>query len=199
MASKGHPVRTALVVVDVQNDFCEGGVLAARDTGTLIAPLNAAIAECAEMSIPSIFTRDWHPADHSSFQNHGGPWPVHCVQGTIGADFAVGLVVPKGSQVVDKGIQYADDGYSMFGATNLKDILAELRVEGLAVCGIATEYCVLESVRDARRLGYSVAVLEDLIRPVELHRGDGRLALAEMTALGAHLDTGATWMEKLKL
>ena len=187
----------ALIVIDVQNDFCEGGALAAQGTKSLITPLNATIDKCIRLGVPGIFTRDWHPIDHSSFRNQGGLWPIHCIQNTFGAKFHAGLRIPENALIVDKGFEQLDDGYSMLRGTNLKSLLFELDVRSLAICGIATEYCVLESVRDACRFEYGVIVLEDLVRPVDVEEGDGMAALAEMVDLGARLELSTEWVSKL--
>ena len=135
-------MKKALIVVDVQRDFCEGGVLAARDTNSLIAPLNRFIEFCRAKSIPLFFTRDWHPANHESFKDYGGPWPVHCVQGSWGADFQDNLLVPEGSTIIDKETLPHQVSYSDFQSTGLQEKLKALQIEEIAVCGIATEYCV---------------------------------------------------------
>lgn len=115
-------MKDAFIIVDVQRDFCEGGVLAARNTYSLITPLNAVIAWCIQHGITCVFTRDWHPANHCSFQSQGGPWPSHCVQGTIGAEFASGLELPNSALVIDieKDSDKANMGYSAFENTNLE-------------------------------------------------------------------------------
>jgi nicotinamidase/pyrazinamidase len=190
-------MKQALLVIDVQNDFCEGGLLAARDTATLIQPLNRALEKASSVDMRVILTRDWHPKDHSSFQQQGGPWPPHCVQNSSGAEFAVGLRVPSGSRILDKGVQRDDDGYSMFVRTPLDEWLQHDEIESIAVCGIATEYCVLESVRDGIANGFSVQLLSDLIRPIEARPGDSENALAEMEQLGAKLLTSNEWLRAL--
>jgi nicotinamidase-related amidase len=192
MADSKRPL-TALVVVDVQRDFCEGGVLPARSTTTLIGPLNALTGACAAWNVPIVFTRDWHPPDHSSFQAGGGRWPAHCVRGTPGAEFAPGLKIAPGATIIDKGVDRDAPGYSAFETTDLARRLADSGVTGLAVCGIATEYCVLESVKDARRLGFGVILLEDLIRPIDASPGDAERAVCEMQALGVERSSSARW------
>jgi len=192
MADSTRPL-TALVVIDVQRDFCEGGVLPARSTTTLIGPLNAVIGSCAAANVPIVLTRDWHPPDHSSFQSEGGRWPAHCVQSTPGAEFASGLKVAAGVTIIDKGVDRGAPGYSAFEATDLARRLADSGVTDLAVCGIATEYCVLETAKDARRLGFRVILLEDLTRPIDASPGDAERAVREMQALGVDRSSSARW------
>jgi len=189
-----YTVTTALLVIDVQNDFCEGGVLAAQDTSTLLKPLNRTISRAMAVGVQPIFTRDWHPVDHSSFTTEGGPWPPHCVQGTPGALFASGLLVPKQAHIVSKGVLPDDNGYSMFVSTDLREWLNTRRISVLAACGIATEYCVLDSVKDALRCGFAVSVLRDLIRPIEAHPGDAARAIQELRAWGADMLDSHSWL-----
>ena len=194
MADRRDSVKSALVVIDVQNDFCEGGVLAAQFTSTLIDPLNLLVEMCTAAELSVIFTRDWHPPDHNSFLSQGGPWPPHCVWNTHGAAFGTGLRVAPTAIVIDKGVARADDGYSMFDRTSLTDTLTHLGVSELAVCGIAAEYCVLASVRDARHRGFRTIVLEDLVRPIDMRPGDSQRALREMQNAGAELSRSDRWM-----
>lgn len=191
-------MRVALLVIDVQKDFCKGGVLAAKNTETLVGPLNKLISEAMAAGIPVIFTRDWHPAEHGSFVSMGGPWPPHCVQGTDGAQFASGLIVPAGARILDKGVAPYDDGYSMFVGTLLAEWLERLKVGAVAVCGIATEYCVLESVKDAVRNRLKVFLLGDLVRPIDRQPGDSDKAIAEMEQLGAESSNSEDFVAQLK-
>jgi nicotinamidase/pyrazinamidase len=163
-------MKKTLIIIDVQHDFCKGGVLAAKDTDTLIAPINRLTRECSVQGIPCFFTRDWHPANHRSFHSQGGPWPVHCVQGTWGASFPAELTIPEGSVIVDKETLPDQVSYSDFQSTGLEDQLRALQVEEIAVCGIATEYCVKAGTIDALKLGFRVVVLTDLVRPIEATR-----------------------------
>lgn len=188
-------MKSALLVVDVQNDFCEGGVLPALDTNTLTAPLEVLLQQCASAGIPCIFTRDWHPPNHGSFLEYGGIWPVHCVQGSWGAGFASGISLPADSWIIDEGVEVDDDGYSAFARTGLDARLRDAGITDLAICGIATEYCVLTDVKDARALNYRVLVLDDLIRPIEKHPGDAAQALDEMESTGAKFLTSCRWAE----
>jgi nicotinamidase/pyrazinamidase len=190
-------MRVSLLVIDIQKDFCEGGILAARNTGSLLGPLNRAVLAASSARIPVVFTRDWHPIDHGSFVGQGGPWPPHCVQNSEGAEFAPGLTIPKNSLILNKGVAQGDDGYSMFVGTPLLEWLRRDNIESVAVCGIATEYCVLESVKDGLRNQFKVYLLEDLIRPIERDVGDSDKALAEMQLLGAIIMKSTDWVKNV--
>lgn len=192
-------IKRALVVIDVQRDFCDGGVLPAKNTGSLISPLNAAIASCNNNGITCVFTRDWHPPDHCSFLAQGGPWPSHCVQGTLGAEFADGLQFPSAALVIDieKDSDRLNSGYSAFENTDLETELHAQHIKEIATCGIATEYCVKATVLDALRAGFRVIVLTDLVRPIDLNPDDSLKALAEMQASGATFLTSVDWMKGL--
>lgn len=177
----------ALVLVDVQRDFLPGGRLAVPQGDEVIGPLNAAIAAFSAAALPIYATRCWHPPDHCSFHAQGGPWPVHCVAGSEGAEFAPGLALPRDAVIVSKATTPEKDAYSGFDGTDLGDRLRAQNVRRVFVGGLATDYCVLNTVRDARRLGFEVVLLEDAIRAVDVQPGDGAKAIEEMTRLGAEL------------
>lgn len=179
--------RDALVVVDVQNDFLPGGALGVPDGDAVVPPLRAAAAAFAAAGRPVYATRDWHPADHVSFRERGGPWPRHCVAGTAGAAFATALELPQDAQVISKARDADRDAYSGFDGTDLEARLRAAGVDRLHVGGLATEYCVRATALDARRLGFQVVVLVNAVRAVDARAGDGERALAEMTAAGATL------------
>ncbi len=132
-----------------------------------------------------VATRDWHPPDHASFETEGGPWPVHCVQGTAGAEFHPGLERERIDHVVEVGSGRDDEGYSGFEGSDLEDYLRDNSIERLVVTGIATDYCVRATVLDACRLGFDVTVAEDAIRAVDVEPGDGDRAIEEMKEAGA--------------
>ncbi len=175
----------ALVIVDVQNDFLPGGTLAVPGGDQIIAPLNGVTAAFAEARQPVLATRDWHPPDHCSFRLRGGIWPVHCVAGTSGAEFAPSLRLPATATVISKAREPNRDAYSGFDGTELEAHLRRMRIERIYVGGLATDYCVVSTVRDALRLGFVVVVLEDCVRAVNVNAGDGARAEDEMRALGA--------------
>jgi nicotinamidase/pyrazinamidase len=177
----------ALLVADVQRDFLPGGALGVARGDEVIAPLNRCLAEWQARGLPIVVTRDWHPPDHCSFRAHGGPWPPHCVAGTVGAEVDPRLRVPPSPILISKATERDREAYSAFQGTDLESRLRAARVRRLFVGGLATEYCVLETVRDALALGFEAVVLLDGIRAIEAHAGDGRRAEEEMAALGAAL------------
>lgn len=175
----------ALLVVDVQNDFLPGGSLAVAGGDAVIAPLNGWLARFAAAGRPVFATRDWHPPGHCSFRAQGGPWPPHCIAGSAGAALAAALAWPPALCTVSKATGRDADAYSGFSGTDLDARLRAAGVRRLFVGGLATDYCVLNTVLDARRLGYDVLVLQDAIRAVDVEPGDGARALAAMLAAGA--------------
>jgi nicotinamidase/pyrazinamidase len=183
----------ALTVVDMQRDFCEGGALAAADTLSLLEPLRRFIAIARKAGVKIVFTQDWHPANHSSFQSEGGPWPVHCVADSRGAELMPPLAAEPGDVVIHKGVTVAGAGYSGFESTNLAERLSALGVQDVAVCGVATEYCVRATAIDAANARLRVAVLTDLIRPVQMAAVEN--ALREMSALGIETTESKAWLD----
>jgi len=179
----------ALLVVDVQNDFLPGGALAVSHGDEVIGPLNAGMARFARTGLPVYLSRDWHPRDHCSFANRGGPWPAHCIADTRGAAFPADLRIPALAVVVSKASSPDADAYSAFDGTDLADRLHERGVQRLFVGGLATDYCVKASALDALGLGFDVVVLEDAVRAVEVAAGDGARALAALRAQGAQVVT----------
>lgn len=175
----------ALIAVDVQNDFLPGGSLAVAQGDEVVAALNPYVALFATRGLPVIATRDWHPPDHCSFTAQGGPWPPHCVAETSGAALAPGLDLPPYATVLSKATSANWDAYSGFAGTDLADQLRSRGVRRVFVGGLATEYCVLNTVRDAVRLGFAVVLLRDAVRAVDAQPGDGERAIAEMLSLGA--------------
>jgi len=143
------------------------------------------------MRLPIFASRDWHPPDHCSFQAQGGSWPAHCVAGEPGADFPATLRLPAATAIISKGCSAAHDAYSAFGETELQPRLQAGGVRRLFVAGLATDYCVLATVIDARALGFEVVVLRDAIAAVELRPGDAARALATMSAAGASFSDSA--------
>ena len=188
---------TALIVVDVQVDFCPGGALAVKYGDQVVPRLNKVIKTFEDSGLPILLTRDWHPPDHISFRSKGGPWPPHCVQGSPGAGFHPDLDVPHGAQIVSKGDRPSEEAYSGFQGTDLHARLKRLGVDELFIGGLATDYCVKETVLDALREGFSVEVLKDCVRPVDVRPGDGARALAEMQNAGARLTTSSKAADQL--
>ena len=168
----------ALLIVDFQNDFTPGGALAVAGGDEIAAPLERLLDRFDLV----VATRDWHPPDHSSF---AGTWPVHCVQGTPGAELHPGLDRSEVDVVVDKGQDPGSEGYSAFQDTGLAELLRSRDVDRLFVAGLATDYCVKHTVLDARREGFDVVVVEDAIRGVDAEPGDSERAVEEKKAAGA--------------
>jgi nicotinamidase/pyrazinamidase len=175
-------VPRALLIVDFQNDFTPGGALAVPD-GDAIAARVDELARSGGYDLV-VATRDWHPPDHGSFAAQGGPWPVHCVQGTPGAELHPALDRALVDVVIDKGQDPDADGYSGFEATGLSELLRERGIDELTITGLATDYCVLNTALDALREGFAVTVEEAAVRAVELQPGDGQRALAQVRSAG---------------
>ena len=196
-AAAAQDPAAALVVVDVQNDFCPGGALAVPEGDRVVPVLNRWVDAFHRAGRVVVYTQDWHPENHVSFRARGGPWPVHCVQGTHGAAFHPDLAVR--GVVFRKGFDPDREAYSGFdGAlaegerdvrpeTGLAAWLREQGVRRLYVGGLATDYCVRATVLDALREGFQVTVLVPAVRAVDVTPGDGRRALEEMQARGAVL------------
>lgn len=175
----------ALLVVDIQGDFLPGGALGVRGGDEIVPVLNRYIALARRHGIPVIATRDWHPADHCSFHSRGGPWPVHCVQNTPGAAFSPQLDLPGNAIIVSKATHADQEAYSTFSGTGLAQRLREAGVRRVLIGGLATDYCVRYSTRDALAEGFEVVVLDDALRAVDVQPGDGARAKEEMKAAGA--------------
>src|SRR5262249_24018943 len=144
----------------------------------VVPVLNRWIAAFLVAERPIFASRDWHPPNHCSFRAQGGPWPPHCVARTPGAAFHPDLRLPRGAHVLSKATSPAAEAYSTFDGTNLERQLRELGVRGLVVGGLATDYCVLQTVLDARPLGFRVRVPLDAVRAVDVHPGEGERAIA---------------------
>lgn len=178
--------KRALIVVDVQNDFCPGGSLAVTDGDKVIEPLNQLIKEFLEKGEMVIKSRDWHPLTTKHFADYGGTWPVHCVQKTKGAEFHKDLTDDSRIVVISKGLG-DDDRYSAFDGTDLALQLKKNNVEELWVGGLATDYCVKNTVLDGLKNGFKVKAVTEAMRAVELHEGDGEKAIEEMREAGAEI------------
>lgn len=175
----------ALIMVDVQLDFLPGGSLAVPRGDEVVPALNRYIAVFRGLTLPVVATRDWHPPDHCSFRAQGGPWPPHCVAGSAGAHFATLLDLPCEAHIVSKATSRDRDAYSGFEGTGLDDWLRRAGASRVFVGGLATDYCVLNTVRDALRFGYATFLLLDAVRAVDVAAGDGARAIDEMRRLGA--------------
>lgn len=176
---------SALIVVDVQNDFTPGGALPVKDGEKVIEPLNKYVGIFQRIGVPIIFTRDWHPKNHISFAERGGPWPPHCVQNANGAEFHKDLRIPEGAIVISKATDPDEEGYSGFQGTELGSILRRKGITKLFVGGLATDYCVKSTILDALKEGFRVYFLSDASMAVNVRPGDSERAVEEMVRNGA--------------
>ena len=186
--------RAALLVVDVQIDFCPGGALAVPKGDLVIPVLNGYLELFKRRGSPIFASRDWHPKDSGHFIENGGIWPAHCVQETQGAQFHPGLVLPEETIVISKGMANWDDGYSAMQGVTEHDtpfvmLLKHMKLDRLYVGGLATDYCVKETVLEALKKGFNVTLLADAVRGVELQEGNCERAVAEMVNAGADMAT----------
>jgi nicotinamidase/pyrazinamidase len=188
----------ALIVVDVQNDFCPGGALAVPQGDRVVPTLNQYLERATRAGVRVYASRDWHPSATAHFASGGGPWPAHCVQGTAGAAFHPDLRLPASAAIVTKGTGATDDGYSAFegrlaDGRALADDLRAHAITTLYIGGLATDYCVLQTALSARREGFDTVWLSDASLPVEVHQGDGQRAVVAMTAVGVRSATLAAF------
>ena len=188
--------KVALVVVDVQRDFCPGGSLAVPDGDSIVPTLNAAISAFGKSRFPVVFTRDWHPSNHCSFKKQGGIWPRHCVANSSGAKFHPDLHVPRGSIVVSKATRPGSEAYSGFQGTSLERRLKRLGISRLYIGGLATDYCVKQTALDALVAGFEASVMTDCVKGVNLRKGDSSAALRLIARRGGSLITSAEAIKK---
>jgi nicotinamidase/pyrazinamidase len=181
-----HEKKRALIVVDVQNDFCPGGALAVPKGDEVVGPLNGLIEEFLLRDEPVYKSRDWHPPQTKHFKEFGGTWPPHCVQETRGAEFHPELLDDPRITIISKGMG-DENNYSAFDGTDLAARLREQGVEEVWVGGLATDYCVKNTVLDALHEGFQVKSIANAMRPVELQPGDGERAIEEMRHNGAEI------------
>ncbi|MEQ4922186.1 bifunctional nicotinamidase/pyrazinamidase [Proteus hauseri] len=208
---------SALLLVDIQNDFCTGGALAVNDSDAVVQTANQLINYFKRIKNPIIASKDWHPADHLSFAENSGTvigeigklnglpqvwWPVHCVQQSNGAEFHPELDYEAINHIIYKGQNRLIDSYSAFFdndheyQTGLHTLLQTLNIKHLYILGIATDYCVKFTVLDALLLGYQVSVITDGCRGVNIKKEDSQIALDEMVAKGAQLIDSADWFNR---
>lgn len=177
----------ALIVVDVQNDFCPGGALAVSEGDRIVPGINTLLPRFGTR----VFTRDWHPADHCSFSDNprfvDKSWPPHCVAESLGAKFHPALEIPKDAIVIDKGTDTAKEAYSGFDETSLADVLRARHVVRVFVCGLATDYCVKATALDANKDGFETIVIEDLCRGVNIPTGSADAAINDMKQAGVQV------------
>ena len=186
-SQSGSPVSLvsgdALLIADIQHDFLPGGALGIAEGDKIIPVLLNYVKRFESQGLPIIATRDWHPPNHCSFQERGGIWPVHCVAGSRGAEPPSTFLLPPATTIIHKATSPQAEAYSAFEGTQLHAHLQAAGVQRLFIGGLATDYCVLNTVKDAIRLGYRAVLLVDGIRPVDVN--DGRAAEEEMIRLGA--------------
>jgi nicotinamidase/pyrazinamidase len=175
----------ALIIADIQNDFLPGGALGIAGGDRIIPTLQAYITTFQYHHLPIVLTRDWHPVNHCSFRGQGGPWPVHCVAGSPGSLPPANFPVPPTAFIIHKAMSPEKEAYSAFQDTTLHQQLRAQGVRRVFVGGLATDYCVLNTVKDALALAYDVCLLLDGIQAVNLDSDDGRKAVDEMIRLGA--------------
>ncbi|MFQ5952082.1 MAG: bifunctional nicotinamidase/pyrazinamidase [Candidatus Omnitrophota bacterium] len=190
MKKKTVKTKKALLVVDIQNDFCPGGTLAVPEGDKVIPVLNKYIRLFSRKSFPVFASRDWHPKQTKHFKKHGGVWPVHCVQNTKGAAFHPKLKLPKSAIMLYKGMDPQKDSYSCFQAydsnnTRFTKILKDMGIKEFYIGGLATDYCVKWTTKDALRRGFKVKVLTDAVKGVDLRRGDSEKAIKQIVKRGA--------------
>jgi nicotinamidase/pyrazinamidase len=175
----------ALLVTDIQNDFLPGGALAIKGADAVVPVLAAYMDRFGARRLPILLTRDWHPADHCSFDRRGGPWPAHCIAGTPGSLPPRDFPSPASAVIIYKAIDRDQEAYSAFQGTALNRHLRAVGVDRLFIGGLATDYCVRHTCEDARSLGYDVCLLMDAICAVNVQPGEGRRATDDMLRSGA--------------
>jgi nicotinamidase-related amidase len=190
--------KRALVVVDVQRDFCPGGALPVAGGDKIIPAVNQLIGAFETAGLPVFFTRDWHPRNHVSFKARGGPWPPHCVQNTPGAGFHTSLAISPDATVIDKGTLEDKDAYSGFQGTDLAQKLRDLHVKQIDVAGLATDYCVKNTVLDGVAQGFETYLITDCAKGVNLKRTDSATAVRAMVSHGAKETTSARLLKSLR-
>ena len=189
--------KKALLIIDVQNDFCPGGALAVSEGDRVVPVFNKYIEIFIKQKLPILADRDWHPAKTKHFKAYGGLWPPHCIQNTPGARFHPDLKLPPEAIIVSKGMDPDKDSYSAFEARDDKgrafvDLLRSMGIRDLFVGGLATDYCVKFSILDALKLGFGVTLLTDAIKGIDVQPGDSQKAIDEMIARGAQKATYST-------
>ncbi len=190
-------MKTALLIVDVQRDFCSGGALGVEEGDKVVEPCNRLSAFFHDRGWPVYLTRTWLSANHGSFRKQGGPWPPHCVAGSAGAEFHPGLAVPDGAVIISKAAGPGHEAYSAFDGTELDGLLRAQGVGAVVVAGLATDYGVRNTALDAHRLGYQTLVATDAIRAVNAAPEDGRRAIVHMQIRGVEFADTADMVHAL--
>ncbi len=177
----------ALLLVDIQRDFCPGGALPVEGGSDVVPVLNRWIDAARQCGARIVASRDWHPPDHTSFRDRGGRWPQHCIQDSEGAEFHPDLKIPEDAKIVSKGLRPDADNYSAFDRTPLADELRHSGIQRIFLGGLAQDVCVRQTALDARQLGFEVHLITDATRPLSAQ--DGERALREMQQAGVFTDT----------
>jgi nicotinamidase/pyrazinamidase len=178
----------ALLVIDVQRDFCPGGRLAVEGGDEVVPVLNRWIESAERAGAPIYASRDWHPEGHASFEERGGSWPEHCVQGTDGAEFHPDLSLPERTRIITKGSLPETDQYSAFDRTGLGAEMRRAGVERVWLGGLALEVCVRASALDAAEKGFETHLIRDACRAIDAEPGDGERAIEDMRRAGAKIE-----------
>lgn len=178
----------ALLIVDVQKDFCPGGALPVEDGETIVPVINDWMYAAGAKNVPMYASRDWHPIGHISFKERGGPWPPHCIQDSDGAKFHPDLAFPASTVIVTKGVRFDQDQNSAFDQTGLAVQLRRDRIRRLWIAGLAEDVCVLATVLDGCREGFEVVLIANATRPITSESGEQ--ARRQMEEAGAHIDMG---------
>ena len=189
----------ALIIGDVQRDFCRGGALPVPEGDQVVPVLNDYIKLFTTANARIFATRDWHPPNHVSFKAYGGPWPPHCIQHSEGAKFHPDLKLPEDTTVVSKAMDSSKESYSGFDDTALAAELKKAGVVHVFVGGLATDYCVKYTILDAIKLGFKTVLLLDATRGINVKPGDVEKAIDEMVAKGAEKVTLADFPEPPEL
>lgn len=187
--NKGMKLKNALLIIDMQNDFCSGGTLSVPESDKVVPVINRYIKIFKKLQFPIFASRDWHPKKTRHFKQYGGAWPKHCVQNTTGAGFHSKLKLPKETIILSKGMDPEKDSYSAFqsvdpNGTDFINLLKVFGIKQLYIGGLATDYCVKYTVLDALKSGFKVRLLVDGIKGVNLKPGDSRKAIAKMSRTG---------------
>ncbi len=187
MAKEQHrKEHSALLLVDIQNDFCEGGSLAVPDASDILSPVNKLISKAQAAGQTIIASRDWHTVDHASFETRGGPWPSHCIQDTPGAKFHPGLLLPEDAIRVSKGTGFDTDAYSAFDGTQLGNFLSRRGIRHLTIVGLALDVCVRATVLDALDKGFSVELFEAGTRAAKPEEAQDILEELQLAGASVH-------------
>ncbi len=187
--------KDALIITDIQKDFLAGGALPVPEGDLIIPVLNDYVKLFKAANSTLVVSRDWHPKNHSSFRENGGRWPPHCVQDTDGASFSPNLKIPEGALIVSKATNPAKEAYSVFDGTELEEQLKTIGVSRVFIGGLATDYCVVNSVLDAASMGFDIVVLSDATRGIDVNPGDVDRAFETMRRNGAEMLTLAAFPE----